>query len=106
MAIIENHNGDSLANVYSNARNNYYNISGYPTSFFEGILSVVGGSGSSSMYSQSVPKVTARNAVMSDFTIDVEFEATDTVYLATFTFDHVGGNTSTDRVLQVTITES
>lgn len=106
MAIIENHNGDSLANVYSNARNNYYNISGYPTYFFDGILSVVGGSGSSSMYSQYVPKVTARNAVMSDFTIDVEFEATDNDYLATFTIDNVGGNTSTDLVLQVTITES
>ncbi|HQO47399.1 MAG TPA: hypothetical protein PK617_04855 [Candidatus Cloacimonas sp.] len=28
VAIIENHTGDSFANVYSNARNSYYNPSG------------------------------------------------------------------------------
>ena len=106
MAIIENHNGDSLANVYSNARNNYYSISGYPTYFFDGILSVVGGSGSSSMYGSYVPKVNARNAILSDFTIDVEFEETEGDYTATITVDNVGGNTTTGLVLQVTITES
>ena len=52
VAIIENHNGDSYANQYSNARNSYYGISGYPTAFFDGGNSVVGGSHSSSMYSR------------------------------------------------------
>jgi PKD repeat protein len=92
--------------VYSNARNSYYNITGYPTYFFDGILSVVGGSGTSSMYSYYVPKVNARNAVLSDFTIDVQFVETDGNYTATITVDNVGGNTSTGLVLQVTITES
>lgn len=104
--MIENHNGDSLANVYSNARNSYYNISGYPTYFFDGILSVVGGSGTSSMYSYYVPKVNARNAILSDFTIDIQFVETDGNYTATITVDNVGGNTSTGLVLQVAITES
>jgi PKD repeat protein len=92
--------------VYSNARNSYYNITGYPTYFFDGILSVVGGSGTSSMYSYYVPKVNARNAVLSDFTIDVQFVETDGNYTATITVDNVGGNTSTGLVLQVAITES
>lgn len=104
--MIENHNGDSLANIYSNARNNYYSISGYPTYFFDGILSVVGGSGTTSMYSYYVPKVNARNAILSDFTIDIQFIETDGNYTATITVDNVGGNTSTGLVLQVTITES
>jgi hypothetical protein len=92
--------------VYSNARNSYYNITGYPTYFFDGILSVVGGSGTSSMYSYYVPKVNARNAVLSDFTINVQFVETDGNYTATITVDNVGGNTSTGLVLQVAITES
>ena len=104
--MIENHNGDSLANVYSNARNNYYAISGYPTYFFDGVLSVVGGSGSSSMYSSYVPKVNARNAIQSDFTIDIEFEATEVDYSATVTVENVGGNTMSNLVLHFVLTES
>ena len=37
VAIIENHNGDPYATTFSNARNSYYNITGYPTAFFDGI---------------------------------------------------------------------
>jgi len=106
VAVIENHNGDSLANVYSNARNTYYNITGYPTYFFDGVLSVVGGSGTTSMYSYYVPKVNQRNAILSDFTIDVQFVETDGTYTATITVDNVGGNTSAGLKLQVAITES
>ncbi len=107
MAVIENHNGDSLANVYSNARNSYYAISGYPTYKFDGILQVVGGSGSSSMYGSYVPKVNQRNAVMSDFTIDIAFTSLgNNNYTGTFTLNNVGGNTTTGLKLQVTITES
>jgi len=107
VAVIENHNGDSLANVYSNARNSFYAITGYPTYKFDGILQVVGGSGSSSMYSSYVPKVNQRNAVLSDFTIDIEFtNLGNNNYTATFTMNNVGGNTTTGLKLQVTITES
>ncbi len=31
VAIVKNHNGDTFANTYSNARNSYYAITGYPT---------------------------------------------------------------------------
>ena len=107
VAVIENHNGDSLANVYSNARNSFYNITGFPTYKFDGILQVVGGSGSSSMYGSYVPKVNQRNAVMSDFTIDIAFTSLgNNNYTGTFTLNNVGGNTTTGLKLQVTITES
>lgn len=41
VAVIENHNGDTYANNYSNARNTYYNITGFPTGFFDGMLNMV-----------------------------------------------------------------
>jgi PKD repeat protein len=107
VAIMENHNGDSLANVYSNARNTYYNITGYPTYNFDGILSVVGGSATQSMYSTYVPKVNARNAIPSDFTIDLAFtNVGNNNYSATITMDNVGGNTTTGLKLHLSITES
>lgn len=59
------------------------------------------------MYSAYVPKVTARNAIQSDFTIDIEFEEdTETDYLATVTIENVGGNTMSNLVLQFVLTES
>ena len=72
VAVMENHNGDAFANTYSNARNSYYGISGYPTAKFDGVLTVVGGgSSSSSMYSSYLPKVNQRLAVSSDFTMSM-----------------------------------
>ena len=44
VAVIEYHNGDAFSNTYSNARNNYYNIPGYPTAYFDGVLEYSGGS--------------------------------------------------------------
>lgn len=92
--------------MYSNARNSYYNITGFPTVFFDGVLSVVGGSGTNSMYGTYVPLVDQRNAIPSDFTMEVEFENTGLDYSTTIIMENVGGNTSTNLVLQFTITES
>ncbi|MGE5424245.1 MAG: hypothetical protein ACM3N9_02710, partial [Syntrophothermus sp.] len=43
VAVVENHNGDAFANTYSNARNSYYNITGFPTAMFDGVLKKEGG---------------------------------------------------------------
>ena len=58
------------------------------------------------MYSSYVPKVNLRNGVMSDFTIDVDFESADGDFTTTIVVDNVGGNTASNLVLQVVITES
>ena len=71
VAIIENHNGDNFANTYSNARNSYYGITGYPTAFFDGIYSVVGGSHSNSMYNSYLPYVNNRSNVPSSFILEL-----------------------------------
>ena len=104
VAVIENHNGDSLANVYSNARNSYYGITGYPTYKFDGVLEIVGGI--ANWAATATARVNARNAIMSDFTIGIEFEETDGNYHSVVTIENVGGSTATNLVLQFVITES
>lgn len=72
VAIIENHNGDAYTNAASNARNSYYNISGYPTAVFDGGNNVVGGSSTQSMYSNYLPVYNQKIAIPSHFSIDIE----------------------------------
>jgi PKD repeat protein len=106
VAVIENHNGDSLANVYSNARNSYNAISGYPTIKFDGILSHVGGGGSS-LYATFLPKVNQRNAVMSNFTVDMQFQhLTGNNYHATVVITKVAPYSGTNLKLRVYVVES
>jgi len=73
VAIIENHNGDDYDNAYSNARNSYYGITGYPTAFFNGQSNHVGGSATSSIYSSYLPLYNTEIAIMSDFTLDIDY---------------------------------
>ena len=77
VAVVENHSGDSFANAYSNARNSYYATSGTPTAYFDGILSVVGGNHTQSMYSNYLPKYNQRKSILSDFTIDIQGSTDD-----------------------------
>ena len=55
VAVVENHNGDLYAYTSSDARNNYYAISGYPTAIFDGIKRLVGGDHSVSLYTSYLP---------------------------------------------------
>jgi len=106
VAAIKNHNGDPFANQYSNARNSYYNITGYPTAFFDGVLSVVGGSYSQSMYTTYLPKVQQRMAVPSPVTLNVWGTHTGLTYDITVTVTKVGDINGSNIRLHVCLTES
>ncbi|MEN8223790.1 MAG: PKD domain-containing protein [Bacteroidota bacterium] len=106
VAIIENHNGDSFANTYSNARNSYYSISGYPSAFFDGGNSVVGGSSSQSMYSSYAPIVNARAAVPSDFILELYGSSSGAAYDMLVKIYKVAPYSGPDPVYHLTITES
>jgi PKD repeat protein len=106
VAAIENHNGDSFANTYSNARNSYYGISGYPTAFFDGGNSVVGGSHTESMYPSYWPKVQQRMNVPSPVTIDVYGSHTGLTYNVTVTVTKVADINGSNIKLQLCLTES
>ena len=107
VAVIKYHSGDSYANVYSNARVNYYNITGYPTAYFDGLSPVAGGGGSSqTMFPQYSSRVNQRMAVQSAFTIDLEGTHTClTDFTAYVTVNKVATNTSSNLRLHAVLTE-
>ncbi len=71
VGVIKNHNGDTFTNSYSNARNSYYGIAGYPTAIFDGVVPVVGGSNTVSMYPTYLPIYDARKVKNSAFSVEI-----------------------------------
>jgi PKD repeat protein len=106
VAAIENHNGDPFANTYSNARNNYYGVPGYPTAYFDGVSSVVGGSHTESMYPSYLPRVQARMAVPSEVTLGVTGSHTGLTYTIAVTVTKVAPINGNNIRLHVCLTES
>ncbi|MBW6460763.1 MAG: T9SS type A sorting domain-containing protein [Bacteroidales bacterium] len=107
VAVIKYHSGDSYANTYSNARVSYYGVPGFPTAYFDGLNSVVGGGSSSqTMFPQYSSRVNQRMAVQSAFTIEMEgTHACLTDFTAYLTVTKVGTNTSTNLRLHAVLTE-
>jgi len=110
VAIVKNHNGDPYANTYSNARNSFYGITGYPTAFFDGLNSSVGGSSTASMYSNYLPKVNARLAVAAKYTLaavgNAAGNAAGNSYTAVVTVAKPEADTNTNVKLHAVVTES
>lgn len=106
VAIIKNHNGDPFANTYSNARNNYYSPSGYPTAYFDGGNPTSGGSSNQSLYSNYLPKVNARLNVPSNYTISAEAEVNGNIMTVDVTVTKVSNDTNTNVKLRSSITQS
>ncbi|MBK7213818.1 MAG: T9SS type A sorting domain-containing protein [Bacteroidales bacterium] len=106
VAIIENHNGDTYANDYSNARNSYYNISGYPTARFDGVLSVVGGDHTVSMYPSYLPKYNQRIAIASPITIDYTATQNGLQFVFNFTITKVSALPSDQLIFHFAVTQS
>jgi PKD repeat protein len=106
VAVIENHNGDAFANQYSNARNTYYNITGFPTAFFDGTLSLVGGDHSVSMYPDYLPLYNQRYAVPSPVLIDISGSNSGDTYTVNISVKKVGTVTASDLRVHLALTES
>lgn len=107
VAVIKYHSGDVFANVYSQSRVAYYNISGFPTAFFDGMAPISGGGGASqTMFPQYSARVNQRMAVNSSFTIDVEGSHTClTDFTAQVTLNKVATNNSSNLRLHAVLTE-
>ncbi|HNX01097.1 MAG TPA: T9SS type A sorting domain-containing protein [Candidatus Cloacimonadota bacterium] len=105
-AIIEYHNGDTYSTTEGNARNNYYAITGVPTGFFDGILTVGGGDHTNSMYSSYLPKVNTRLNTPSAFTLTGSAALDGTQISVQAVANKVSANPSTNIKMFIVLTES
>ncbi len=110
VAVIENHSNllgnDPYTNSYSTARNSYYNISGLPTAVFDGVLKVVGGNHSQSMYPSYLPKYNTRIAKASDVSMSMVVTNDGLNYTAVITLVKTPEWAATNPVLQFNVTQS
>ncbi len=107
VVIIENHNGDAYTNTASNARNSYYNISGYPTTVFDGGSAYVGGSTNTSLYPQYLARYNQKIDIPTSFSIDIEGTSSGFVdFNVDVTIEMVDPYVGSDIRLHCAITES
>jgi len=106
VAVVENHNGDSYANAYSNSRNSMYGVSAYPSAAFDGIQGYVGGSNTSSLYYTYLGKYNACIAFDSPVAMTMDVEEADGDYNVTVEMTKVGDITATNIVLYFFVTQS
>jgi len=108
VAVVEYHNGDPYTNTYSNARNTYYGISGFPTAVFDGVQYFVGGDHTLSMYDYYLPIYEARKELMSAFSVDVFGTNTGLDYNVTVRLNRFAAIPPTwnNLVVHFTVTES
>ncbi len=71
VGVVKYHNGDTFTNNYSNARNTYYGISGFPTAVFDGVISYVGGSNTVSMYPEYLPIYESRKPKNCAYSVEI-----------------------------------
>lgn len=106
VAVVKNHNGDPYANTFSNTRNTYYGINSFPTATFDGLNGISGGSNTASMFSSYLPRVTARLAVPSKYTITAEGSLEGNVLSVDVTVSKPEDDTNTGVYLRSYLTES
>jgi len=108
VAVIENHNGDVYANTFSNARNSYYAISGYPTGVFDGTNSEVGGAAcpSGNVYSTYLSDYNAAYAIPSPITLCFSGTSVGNTYTINVSVTKLNNYTGNDLRLHLVLTES
>lgn len=106
VGVVKNHNGDSFANTASNARNTYYGINSFPSAMFDGMNKYEGGSNTQSLYSSYLPRVNARLAIPSHYTISASGAHTGNNYMVVVNVDKPEADTNTNVVLHAALTQS
>lgn len=107
VSVIKYHSGDSYEIPASASRVSYYGIAGFPTSVFDGVESIVGGSADQSLYPSYVPIVEARNEIRTAF--DMEFFVpvqNEQSFIVVAGIEKLGPALQTNLRLHFVITES
>jgi hypothetical protein len=108
VAVIEYHGGDGYETTESMYRiSNYYGLTGYPTAWFDGILTHVGGNQTQSLYQTYLPLYEERAAKISVFELDAVPEYTGgNNFNFTITANNIYPYPGQNVVLQAVATES
>lgn len=106
VAVIENHNGDPFANDDSDGRNNYYGVSSYPTSIFDGMLFHSGGSNTNSIFNALLPLYNQRAAVKTPVFIMIFGLETHAGYEITIQVEKMAPLPYPNLALHLALTES
>jgi hypothetical protein len=110
VAVMEDHNlwqgADPFANTYSEARSTYYNPGGNPGAFFDGVLSIVGGNHTQSMYSSYLPKYNQRIAIPSNILMSMDVTNSGHNYTVTVHMTKEGNLTIDPKKLLFSVTQS
>jgi PKD repeat protein len=108
VAVIENHNGDVYANTFSNTRNSYYAISGYPTAVFDGTPDLGGGAAcpNGNVYPTYLNNYNQSYAIPSPITLCFSGSNTGDTYTINFSVTKLNNYTGNDLRLHLVLTES
>jgi hypothetical protein len=110
VAVMEDHNlgqgNDPFANSFGIGRSSYYNYTGNPTAIFDGLVKVVGGNHTSSMYTTYLPKYNQRIAVPSNVQLSMTLTNTGLNYHVVLHATKVGNLTTDPKVIHFAVTQS
>jgi len=106
VAVIANHNGDSYAQAYSNARNTMYGVSAFPSVGFDATKGYVGGSHTSSLYNTYVPIYASLITIPSPLSMSMDVTHSGLAYTAVVTVTKTDAITSTSNILYFFVTQS
>ncbi len=99
--------GDPFNTPEAAARNAYYSVTGYPTAQFDGEWDqVVGGSNTQTMYSSYLPKVNARMAIQSEFTVEIYGDNAGNNYDITVRVNKVATYSGSNLKVRFALTET
>ncbi len=105
VAAIEYHSDDDYATTEGGNRLNFYVVSGFPTTIFDGIDYKEGGI-QGSLYSDYVPYVDSRNSVKTGIEISMTGTQSNDTYQVNVNIDKVGPVADTNIVAYLALTES
>lgn len=107
VVVIKNHEGsaDPFQIQAGVDRNNYYNVSGFPTSTFDGTAGFSGGSNTQTLYTSYVPYVQTALETATPFGINLTWSQTGSTVSADVEIEQVGAYSGDLRVFCV-VTES
>jgi len=106
VAVIEYHNGDAFTNSYSNARNSYYAVPGYPTAHFDGPTNFVGGAHCGDAPDNYTSYYNSAYAVQSPVNIDISGTNAGNAYNIVLSIHKVSTISGTDLRAMLVLAET